>query len=255
VSHRFIRMGVTALGVGALVVAVATTTVPASASASTVASGSMIRASGQRSTNWSGYALGGTFSSITGSWVVPTVAPAATTTYSSTWIGIDGFANANLIQTGTESDVIKGVVHYDAWWEILPAAEHVIAKMVVRPGDHMGASISHGVGKKWTITLTDTTSGASFALTHGYKGSGTSAEWIEERPEVGSTLSTLANYGSTTFTGLTANRAAPGLVPSEALSMVGNTGTAVISTPSAPSAHGDAFAVAYGPVAPVAPAG
>ncbi len=37
--------------------------------------------------------------------------------------------------------------------------------------------------------------------------------------------------------------------------MVGNVGTVVISTPSAPSPLRDAFAVAYGPSAPAPPAG
>ena len=43
--------------------------------------------------------------------------------YSSSWIGIDGLANRDLIQTGTDSDYVDGSPHYDAWWEILPAAE------------------------------------------------------------------------------------------------------------------------------------
>jgi hypothetical protein len=252
VSHRLARFGITALGVGALLTPVAAAA-PASASATT--SGSLIRASGQHSSNWSGYGLAGSFSAVTGSWVVPTATPSAATTYASTWIGIDGLANRNLIQTGTESDVINGVVHYDAWWEVLPAAETVIAKLTVSPGDHMTAAITRGVGKKWTISLTDTTSGASFSYSRNYKGIGTSAEWIVERPQIGRTLATLTNYGSTTFTGLTANGSIPGLVPSEAISMVGDAGTNVISTPSAPSARGDAFAVAYGPFVPTAPAG
>jgi hypothetical protein len=253
VAHRLIRIVVTALGVGALAVPAAASATPGSISG--VGSGSMIRASAQHSTNWSGYALAGDYSGITGSWVVPKVIPTATTTYSSSWIGIDGLADTDLIQTGTESDVIGGVVHYDAWWEVLPAAERVITKMIVRPGDRMVASIDRGAGRKWTISLTDSTSGAAFSLTRGYRGPGASAEWIEERPQVGRTLSTLADYGSTTFTGLTVDGASPGLVPSEAVAMVGDTGTPVISTPSAPSPRGDAFTVAYGPVAPAAPAG
>ena len=252
-SHRLVRLGITALGAGALIAPVAVAVAPGSAAVTV--SGSMIRATGQRSTNWSGYALAGSYSSITGSWTVPEVTPTAASAYSSTWVGIDGLANQNLIQAGTESDVINGVTHYDAWWEILPAAERVVRRVVVRPGDHISASISRGAGKKWAITLTDTTSGTAFTVDRDYKGLGTSAEWIEERPEIGRSLSALADYGSTTFTGLTADGTVPGLVPADALSMVVSTGSPAISTPSAPSTHGDAFTVSYGQVTPPAPAG
>ncbi len=55
------------------------------------------------STNWSGEAETGQedgFSSISGSWTVPEVSGAATS-FSASWIGIDGFGNITLIQTGT----------------------------------------------------------------------------------------------------------------------------------------------------------
>ena len=252
-AHRLVRFGSTALAVGAFVspAVAAVASVPPAA----VASVPLIRATGQRSMNWSGYAVPGVFTEAGGSWVVPKVAPSATTTYSSTWIGVDGLANQNLIQTGTESDVINGIVHYDAWWEVLPAAEQVISKITVSPGDHMTASVVHVKGRKWTVSLTDVTSGASFTLTRGYRGTGMSAEWIEERPQVGRSLATLSSYGSTTFIGLTDNGASPGLVPADAISMVGSVGGPAISTPSAPSPLHDAFTVAYGAVAPPPPPG
>ena len=60
-------------------------------------SGALIRASGNQSVNWSGYAEPGSFTSIGGSWTVPAVsAPPGATTYASTWIGVDGFANRDL---------------------------------------------------------------------------------------------------------------------------------------------------------------
>jgi hypothetical protein len=253
VAHRLVRLGLTALAVGAFVSPAWAAAAPVDSATAT--SGPRIRATGQRSLNWSGYAVPGVFTEVGGSWVVPRVAPSATTTYSSTWIGVDGLANRSLIQTGTESDVINGVVHYDAWWEILPAAEQVIPKITVGPGDHMTASVVHLKGRKWTISLTDVTSGAAFTLTHGYWGTGMSAEWIEERPQVGRSLATLSDYGSTTFTGLTDNGASPGLVPADAISMVGSVGGPAISTPSAPSPLHDAFTVAYGAVAPPVPPG
>ena len=216
----------------------------------------MIRASGNKSTNWSGYGESGTFTSVGGTWTVPAATVSAgATEYSSTWVGIDGLANQYLIQTGTESDVVDGVAHYDAWTEVLPRAERVIARMPVSPGNVMTASISQVAGRKWTITLTDTSTGVSHSSSRNYRGPGASAEWIEERPQIGHALATLAPYGSVTFTGLTADGGAPHLVAADAISMVANSGAPVISTPSALSATGRSFTVAYGAAAPAAPAG
>ncbi len=120
-SHRIVRLAVAALGTGALVAPLALGAAGASSTVGAVASRTMIRANGNNSTNWSGYGKAGSFTSIGGSWTVPAVTPSpGATEYSSTWIGIDGLANQDLIQTGTESDVIDGVVHYDAWTEVLP---------------------------------------------------------------------------------------------------------------------------------------
>jgi hypothetical protein len=252
VGHRLVRFALTALGAGALL---ASADIAAASPASVTTAGALLQTSGQRSPNWSGYRLAGSFAAVTGSWTVPNATPTPGTTYASTWIGIGGLTNRSLIQTGTESDVINGVVRYDAWWEILPASETVIPRFSVNPGDQMTAAIARGTGKKWTISITDATSGASFTYSRNYKSAGTSAEWIVERPQFGRSLATLTSYGSTTFSGLTANGVGPGLVRSEGISMVGDAGTNVISTPSPPSPRGDAFAVAFGPFVPAAPIG
>jgi Peptidase A4 family len=109
--------------------------------------GSGNKAAGWASSNWSGYALTGSgYSSVTAHWVVQAASRSHKATYSSEWVGIDGFSNSSLIQTGTESDYYNGAAHYDAWWEILPAAETVIPSIVVSPGDQMSAKITKGSG-------------------------------------------------------------------------------------------------------------
>ncbi len=251
-----IRLTVAALGACALVVPAATAGVGSASAAGAAASRTMIRAAGNLSTNWSGYGESGSFTSIGGSWTVPAVTTTAgATEFSSTWIGIDGLADRYLIQTGTESDVIGGVAHYDVWTEVLPQAERIVPSMVIRPGDRMTADIGQVSGRTWTITVTDTTTGASYSLTRRYKGPGTSAEWIEERPQVGRSLATLAPYGSTTFTGMTADGANPHLAGADAISMIASPGSPVISVPSPLSTTGTAFTVAYGSVVPPRPAG
>jgi hypothetical protein len=207
---------------------------------------------GWNSSNWSGYALSGSgYTSITGSWTVQAVAASSKATYSSQWIGIDGFNNSSLIQTGTESDFANGTAHYDAWWEILPAAETVVSGMSVRPGDHMSASVNKGSGTSWTISISDDTTGQTFSTTQTYTGPQTSAEWIEEAPTVGGRVATLANYGLTTFDPGTVNGANPDLTSGDSGVMVQR--RVQVSTPSNPDSDTDGFNSSYGSSVPAPP--
>jgi hypothetical protein len=207
---------------------------------------------GWSSSNWSGYAKTGSYTSATAQWVVPSVAPSRGSTYSSAWVGIDGFNNSSLIQTGTESDYYSGSAHYNAWWEILPAAETPISSISVRPGDVMTASITKGSGSSWTITIKDATNGQSFTTVQNYTGPGTSVEWIEEAPTVGGRVATLAQYSSPdTFDPGTANGGNPGLTAADGGVMVQK--NRQVSTPSLPDSDTDGFNMNYGSTAPAPP--
>ncbi|SIT13193.1 Peptidase A4 family protein [Alicyclobacillus vulcanalis] len=208
---------------------------------------------GWAASNWSGYAItGSTYNDITGNWIVPAVSPSNKNTYSSSWIGIDGFNNSDLIQTGTEQDYVNGHAQYDAWWEILPAPETVISSMTIAPGDHMYAHIHNNGNGTWTITLTDVTRNETFTTTQSYSGPASSAEWIQEAPEVNGHIAPLANYGETTFDSGTVNGGNPNLVPSDGGYMVQN--NTVVSVPSNPDSDTDGFNVAYGSTQPNPPA-
>jgi hypothetical protein len=210
------------------------------------------RAAGWASSNWSGYAIPGSgFNSVTGHWTVTSAAPSRKATYSSEWVGIDGYNNSNLIQTGTEADYSSGSAHYSAWWEILPAAETRISSITVKPGDAMTASITKGSGSSWTITITDATTNQSFTTVQNYTGPQTSAEWIEEAPTVGGRVAPLANYGKATFDPGTANGKNPGLTASESGAMVQK--GVQVSTPSNPDTDTDGFNAQYGSTVPAAP--
>ncbi len=203
--------------------------------------------------NWSGYALtGSTYHSITGSWTVPAVSTQHGKAYSSTWIGIDGFNNQSLIQTGTEQDAAKSGNSYYAWWEILPAAETTIPNMTIHPGDQMFASIQDNGNGTWTIGLADVTTGQSFTTTQAYTGPAQSAEWIMEAPTVGNKVSALADYGFTTMTPDSVNGVSPHFSLQNAGVMI-QKHTGQVSTPSAPNTAKNGFALAYGAVAPTAP--
>ncbi len=210
------------------------------------------------SQNWSGYArtTGGTYTDITSSWTVPTAQASTSATYSSAWIGIDGATNSNLIQTGTESDYVSGSASYNAWWEILPAAETVLSTTTypVSPGDAMFAEIKKNA-TNWTINIQDLTKAWSFSTNQTYSGQQSSTEWILEAPTVGGSQSTLANYGSTSFLNDTQNGGNPSHSYSTDSIDMTDSNSNVISSTSQPNSTTNGFSVAYGSTAPSAPTG
>ncbi|WP_347401712.1 G1 family glutamic endopeptidase [Alicyclobacillus mali (ex Roth et al. 2021)] len=196
--------------------------------------------------NWSGYALtAGHYWDISGSWVVPAVNPSGKNSYSSTWIGIDGFSNNDLIQVGTEQNYVDGHPQYFAWWEIRPIhpTEIIIPSMAIAPGDAMYARIHRGTRGRWVITLDDLTQNEQFTLAQPYQGPGASAEWIQEAPEIRGRVSALANYGTLTFVPETVNGRAPRLTPSEGGYMVDD--NLIMSVPSSPNPETGGFEVFY----------
>jgi Peptidase A4 family len=209
------------------------------------------------SKNWSGYATTGAgFTSVSGTWHVPQVqAPTKKrhyrrNTFSSSWVGIDGFNNNSLIQAGTEEDWLNGSAIYQAWWEILPAAETPIPSMTIHPGDAMTVQINRGF-PDWTISVSDQTTGQSFTTKQVYSGPLTSAEWIHEAPTVGRRVATLSPDSADVFDLATVNSGNPGLTAADAGAMF--KGRHQISTPSAPDSDGDGFTVANSNVAPSPP--
>ena len=208
------------------------------------------------SRNWAGYAVtNGPYSSVSASWTVPTVTPPTNrrkAQFSSTWVGIDGYDNGDLIQAGTEQDWIGGAAFYQSWWEILPQPETPIPTITVQPGDVMNVSITQG-SPHWTITVTDTTSGQSFTTTPSYSGPLSSAEWIQEAPTVNGRVAALADYGTVDFDLAKANGVNPLLNSSESMAMAKKSGRVVISTPSLPSSDQDGLAVAFGSSQPAPP--
>ena len=172
------------------------------------------------SSNWSGYAATGSngeFTSVSASWVQPTLTCSSTTTYSSYWVGLDGYSNSALEQTGTEADCIGGKAEYGAWWEVLPASESAYS-VTVKAGDSLSASVVDNGNGTFTMKLTDSTQGWSKSTTadgsSGYQDS--SAEVIAEATEVNGQIAKLSNFGTVTFTGATAGGTALGsLSPTE----------------------------------------
>jgi len=177
--------------------------------------------------NWSGFALvpaksAPAFDSVSGRWVLPTVKQPADQClggwdYSSQWVGMGGISDADLLQSGSEADVFcdlpgNNVAEYFPWIEWLPGPTLVLYENVATntlfpfvPGDYLIVTVtatkfSGGASKNAVVNFADVTQGWSVAITFtaaavgGSKVTGSSAQWILERPEVGSTLATLPDY-------------------------------------------------------------
>lgn len=179
------------------------------------------------SSNWSGYAATGSdgaFTSVSSSWVQPSLTCTSKTTYSSYWVGLDGYSNSALEQTGTEADCIGGKAEYGAWWEVLPASETSYS-VTVKAGDSLSASVVYNGNGTFTMTLSDSTEGWSKSTTHagssGYEDS--SAEVIAEATDVNGSIAKLSDFGTVNFTNSTADGNSLGSYSPTEIIMAGNT--------------------------------
>jgi hypothetical protein len=160
------------------------------------------------STNWAGYIVTPNLENpsdqvigINASWIVPEITVFSSNAYSTAWIGIGGFADRTLIQTGTEHNSLNGQEYYSAWYELLPDEMIRIDTIKVSPGDLITASITlvNSEINQWAIRIQDITSGQGFCQTFIYDSWRSSAQWIVERQSVGGNITPLANFGTITF--------------------------------------------------------
>ena len=158
-----------------------------------------------RSYNWSGYSVTGPVGSVTdvkGSWTVPVVTCApGETSYSSFWVGIDGFTSSTVEQTGTDSDCRNGVPTSYAWFEFYPHPLFIVNSLTINPGDVMSAEVVYSPSaRRFTVTLVDKTTGQSFSTSTKVSGAQrSSAEWIAEAPSSASGILPLADFGTVDF--------------------------------------------------------
>lgn len=145
-------------------------------------------------TNWSGAVdfapPGMSYTFVGGQWTVPD--PDVTedgSYYASEWVGLDGCNSADVLQAGTETNILKLVFfrHTEvyAWWEWWPAGEVVISNLPVAAGDRMFCLICAGTSRS-TVLFGNLSQrvGTRFEVTapEGARLVGNAAEWIVERP-------------------------------------------------------------------------
>ena len=224
-------------------------------------------------TNWAGYIVASdlqnpqsSVTSVTASWIVPTVVISSQDTFSAVWIGIGGFFDNTLIQTGTEQDSIQGQSEYSAWVEFLPQNSITIDSITVSPGDQIDATIQlvEANTDQWSIYLKDITKNQECSGSFFYVSSKLSAEWIVERPDISSrrsrgTLASLADVGTVDFascqidiggeTGTISSFPTVQSVMYETVQSVTNLGSTLLTTVSNLTANGSSFTVETSPSA------
>lgn len=201
------------------------------------------------SLNWSGYAsFNSTFTDVTGSWKQPAATCNGKSTYSSFWVGLDGYNSNTVEQLGTEADCSKGMPVYYAWWELFPGPSRTINFFTVTPGVTYHAEV-RADGNDVTLTLSGGGNSPE-SITVG-QGAATlsSAEWIAEAPSMCSKSCRelpLTNFGTVEFSGASGNG---GPIDDSAwsfdpLTMITGNGT-VKAAPSSLDPTGSSFSITW----------
>ena len=133
----------------------------------------------QLTSQWAGYfEIPGPVSSVSATWVVPSLVCSSIETFSSTWVGIGGLSGGALLQAGMFDNCIGGLAENGAFAEEYPGST-VSFDLLFRPGDTITATVSDGASG-WQAVVTDVTTGqAESASAPDYSGGG-SAEWMVE---------------------------------------------------------------------------
>lgn len=156
------------------------------------------------SQNWGGYiAQNGVYTGVSGTWTIPSIPYSSTLASNATWVGIGGKTSDDLIQAGVYEIANSDGATYQAWYELLPGDSTPIT-LAVHPGDSISVAILQTSQNIWNIVITNNTSNQQFEKTVNYQSSLSSAEWIQERPLVNQSFSTLSGFSAVQFSGATA---------------------------------------------------
>lgn len=164
------------------------------------------------SSNWSGYAAltdlakpkvdSVTF--VAGKWIVPQLKKTNETTFSSIWVGIDGYGSPSVQQIGTEHDWQDGKQQDYAWFEMFPKGSYQIVGFPVKPGDVIGAEVKYQGNDTYKLTLSNHTQKVYTVVPSKYtkakKTKRLSAEWVVEAPSDGTKVLPLADFEKVGFT-------------------------------------------------------
>jgi hypothetical protein len=150
--------------------------------------------------NWSGYvATGGSFTSVSANWTEPAVTCNSTNDLYAPWVGIDGFGDSSVEQTGVATDCSSGSPSYQAWYEMFPDAP-VYYNDPVSGGDSFSGSVTTDGSGNYTLTISDTSKGWTETTPGSFDGQNASAEAILESPSAA-----YPDFGTVNFSDFTVN--------------------------------------------------
>ncbi len=150
---------------------------------------------------WVGYVVSGSpgeFTSISGSWTEPAVTCTSSNDLLAAWLGLDGYGDSTVEQTGVETDCSSGQPVLAGWYEMYPAAP-VYWSNPISQGDQISASVVSS-SQFYSLTLTDTTKGWTQHVNKSGTGEDSSAEAILESP-----TGSFPSFSKFTFTDLLVN--------------------------------------------------
>lgn len=214
------------------------------------------------SLNWGGYAAvtnlnnpaTNSVTAVTGSWIVPTLSSSSQTSYSATWVGIDGYSSSTVEQIGTEQDWINGRQQNYAWFEMYPQYPYELIGFPVSKGDTITARVVYAGNNTFNLSITNVTRGVfaniptSYTVSRNAKRS--SAEWIVEAPSSSRGVLPLAHFNNMAFSSCSATiNGITGAInnprwANAAIQMVASR-TVTKALPSSLSGNGQAFNVAW----------
>lgn len=166
----------------------------------------------ESSSNWSGYVgatniahpQAGSVSAVTGTWLIPSLHATSNTTYSASWIGIDGFSNGTVEQIGTAQNWVNGKQQNYIWFEMYPNGAYQIVGFPANNGDKITAWINYIGSGVFQMTIENVTRKVYFTVPYSYTTNTSAqrscAEWIMEAPSSNTGILPLANFGTETFT-------------------------------------------------------
>jgi hypothetical protein len=195
------------------------------------------------SSNWSGYAaFNSRYTQVSASWTQPFANCGPTNTWSSFWVGLDGYNSNSVEQTGTSADCSSGIPQYYAWYEMYPKFPKNL-NLAIAPGDSISASVTTNGNGQFTLTIADANTGQSYTTTQRYKAAQlSSAEVIAEAPSSSGGVLPLTNFGTVSFSAATANGQPIGSFSPDKIDMVSN-GVTKASTSSL--SGGTSFSVTW----------
>jgi hypothetical protein len=159
--------------------------------------------------NWSGFvATGSSYTSVSANWTEPTVTCNSSNDLYAPWVGIDGYGDSSVEQTGVATDCSSGSPSYQAWYEMYPDAP-VYYNDPVSGGDAFTGSVTTDGNGNYTLTIKDTTKGWTETTPGSYQGQNASAEAILESP-----TAAYPNFGTVSFSNFSINgQSADGFSP------------------------------------------